>query len=421
MTAAPLERPESRKLSPYLTALGAWALAFGCSVGWGSFVMPGTTFLPVAGPLGTAAGIGAGALVMLVLALNYSFLMKCFSGSGGVYTYTRVCFGNDHGFVSAWFLILTYIAVLWANATVLPLIARTLLGSTFQFGFEYEIAGFHVYTGEVLLAVGSLAAAAFLCLRRKLAERVQIWAAVLLFGGIVACFAAAAGSGKAAPFEPAFAPSHSAAGGIFTIFALAPWAFVGFESISHSTEEAAYPAKHNFRILAGAVAAAAAAYILLTLLAVTALPEGCESWTDYIGRREEYSGVAGQPAFYAAHAALGDAGSLILGVAALCGIFTGLIGNYIALSRLMLSLSKDGMLTGRMGKLNRNNVPQNAVLCILAVSVVLPFLGRTAISWIVDVTTVGQPSPMRLRRLPPGKPPGRRAAGCIPRPAPPEW
>ena len=40
-------------LLKYLSPVGAWALAFGCSVGWGSFVMPGTTFLPLAGPIGT--------------------------------------------------------------------------------------------------------------------------------------------------------------------------------------------------------------------------------------------------------------------------------------------------------------------------------------------------------------------------------
>ena len=134
----------NKKATPYLTASGAWALAFGCAVGWGAFVMPGTTFLPVAGPVGTAIGIGVGAAVMLVLAANYHYLMNRFSGGGGVYTYTKRTFGSDHGFISAWFLILTYIAILWANATALPLIARTLLGSTFQFGFNYEIAGFHV-------------------------------------------------------------------------------------------------------------------------------------------------------------------------------------------------------------------------------------------------------------------------------------
>ena len=112
--------------TPYLSALGAWALAFGCSVGWGAFVMPGNTFLPIAGPIGTAIGIVAGALVMLILGVNYHYLMNRFPDGGGTYTYTKLSFGHDQGFLCAWFLILTYIAIIWANATALPLIARTL-------------------------------------------------------------------------------------------------------------------------------------------------------------------------------------------------------------------------------------------------------------------------------------------------------
>ena len=379
-----------RKGKAYLTPLGAWALAFGCSVGWGAFVMPGTTFLPVAGPIGTALGIGLGALVMLLLGANYHYLMNRYPGCGGAYTYTKRCFGYDHGFVSAWFLIITYVAIIWANATALPLIVRTLLGPVFQFGFHYVIAGYHVYMGEILLSVGALLIAALLCLYRKLAERTQIVMAVLLFGGVVACFAAAASKGSTSgAFTPAYSPAHSAFGGVFTIFALAPWAFVGFESISHSTEEVRFPLKRSFGILSIAVITAGLAYILLSLLAVTALPEGCSSWVDYLSKLGEFTGVSSQPTFFAAHSALGGLGSTVLGVAALCAIFTGLIGNYIALSRLLKSIADDGMLGGWVGRLDKNNVPRNAILSILVVSMVLPFFGRTAISWIVDVTTVG--------------------------------
>ena len=374
----------------YLTIAGAWALAFGCSVGWGSFVMPGTTFLPVAGPIGSALGLGLGSLVMLIIAFNYHFLMNLYPDGGGTYTYTKKSLGYDHGFLSAWFLILTYIAIIWANASALPLIARTLLGGTFQFGFDYEIAGYHVYMGEILLAVGALALAAFICLRRKAAEWTQIVMAVLLFGGVVACFAAAMGTTTIAePFKPAYSTDYTPLGGTFTIFALAPWAFIGFESITHSAAEAKFPLRRSFRIMAVALVTAGATYAFLTLLAATALPEGCADWTEYIARLGEYQGAASQPTFFAARTALGDTGSVILGVAALCGIFTGLIGNYIALSRLLRSLSEDGLLPGRIGKLNGHHVPRNAILCILAISAFLPFLGRTAISWIVDVTTVG--------------------------------
>ena len=56
---------DSNGLKKYLSPLNVWALSFGSIVGWGSFIMPGTTFLPIAGPLGTALGMAVGAAVML--------------------------------------------------------------------------------------------------------------------------------------------------------------------------------------------------------------------------------------------------------------------------------------------------------------------------------------------------------------------
>jgi signal transduction histidine kinase/DNA-binding response OmpR family regulator len=371
--------------------LGAWGLAFGCSVGQGAFVMPGGVFLPIAGPLGTALGIALGALVMLVLARNYHYLMNRFPDAGGTYTYTKKCFGYDHGFLNAWFLILTYIAILWANASALPIVARTLLGGTFQFGFHYQVAGFHIYLGEIILSIAALVLGAFICLRRSLAARTQAIMGILLVAGAAVCFiAAVTRSGCAPVFDPPFAGEGTALYGTFTILALAPWAYAGFESVSHSAAEAAFPLKKTFRILAVALVASAAAYILLALLAVTAQPQGVTGgWPEYVDRLGEFSGVEGQPTFFSAFAALGGAGKVILGIAALCGIFTGLIGNYIALSRLVTNLAEDEMLPRWLGELDENHVPRRAILCTLCISVVLPFFGRTWISWIVDVTTVG--------------------------------
>ena len=41
------------KLERKLNPMNVWALALGSIIGWGAFVMPGTTFLPKAGVLGT--------------------------------------------------------------------------------------------------------------------------------------------------------------------------------------------------------------------------------------------------------------------------------------------------------------------------------------------------------------------------------
>ena len=374
-----------------MTGLGAWALAFGCSVGQGAFVMPGSIFLPVAGPVGSAVGIALGMLAMLVLARNYHFLMNRHPDCGGTYTFIKRCFGFDYGFLGAWFLVLTYTAILWANASALPLIARTTLGSTFQFGFRYEIAGSPIWFGEILLSVLALGCAAFLCLRKTLAIRVQIGMGVVLLLGIAICFIGALTreGASATAFSPAFSEDSTPTKGIFTILAVTPWAFVGFESISHSAEEARFPMKRVFRILMAVLITSAAVYITLVLLAVTAVPEGVTGWPAYVAQLGQYTGIAAQPTFYAAQAALGTWGKALLGVASLCGIFTGLVGSYIALSRLVVSLAEDRLLPQWIGKLDRKRVPRRAILCIFGVSIILPFFGRTWISWIVDVTTVG--------------------------------
>ncbi|SFB67824.1 amino acid permease [Ruminococcus albus] len=382
-----MERSDNKK---YLGILGAWALSFGCSVGWGSFVMPGTTFLPIAGPVGTAIGLGLGGLVMLVLAVNFHYLMNRYPDCGGIYTYTKKAFGYDLGFLGAWFMIITYIAIIWANATALPLIARTVLGDTFRFGYLYSIAGYEIYIGEIILSGLALVTAAAVCFSRKFSASAQVLMAAVLFVGVVICFGAALSSGNCTGgYDPPYAPDKSPSGGVFTIFALAPWAFVGFESITHSAGEAKFSLKKSFGIMLTSLITAAAAYVFLVLLAVKALPDDCGSWTDYIGSLDKYSGNASLPTFFVAHKALGDKGTFILGAAALGAIFTGLVGNYIALSRLMCSLADDGLFPAWVGRKSNGHVPKNAVISILAISLVLPFFGRTAISWIVDVTTVG--------------------------------
>lgn len=175
--------------------------------------MPGTTFLPVAGPVGTALGLLAGAAIMALIGFNYSYLMKRYPGAGGAYSYAKKTLGSDHGFLCAWMLILTYIAIIWANSTALSLIVRYLFGNIFCFGFSYEIAGFTVYFGEVLLSTSVLAATGLICpFSRKITKRVQIVCAVLQFAGVAVCFAAVAvHNGGFEKLLPAFAPGRNPA------------------------------------------------------------------------------------------------------------------------------------------------------------------------------------------------------------------
>ena len=88
-----------KSLDRYLSPVDAWAMAFGCAVGWGALVMPGTTFLPVAGPAGTVIAMIIGMAIMLVIGACFSYLMTRSTRTGGVYTFAKEAFGRDHAFV----------------------------------------------------------------------------------------------------------------------------------------------------------------------------------------------------------------------------------------------------------------------------------------------------------------------------------
>ena len=380
-------------LNRYLSPLGAWALAFGCAVGWGAFVMPGNLFLPEAGPLGTVLAMLIGAAIMILIGVNYHYMMQRYPDAGGAFTYTKKELGYDHGFLSAWFLMLTYVSIIWANATALALLGRRLLRGALQFGFHYTVAGYDVYFGEVLLSMAALALMGLVCLGGgKLTERVQIIMAVILFAGVCIGFGAAMSryGGNLGHFEPAFSPKNSPLAGTLEIIALAPWAFVGFESVSHSAAEFRFPVKKTLSVLVAAVITAALAYIMTTILAASVLPERAyTTWYAYVINLKSMFGMKSLPTFFAVQSLLGESGLLLIGVTVLGAIFTGILGNCVAASRLLYSMAEDRMLPRWFGRLNGNGVPRNAVLFIMALSCLIPFLGRTAVAWIVDVTTIG--------------------------------
>ena len=59
-----------KPLDRYLSQIDVWAMAFGCMVGWGVFAMPGNTFLPVGGPMGTTISMLISLVIMLVIGFN---------------------------------------------------------------------------------------------------------------------------------------------------------------------------------------------------------------------------------------------------------------------------------------------------------------------------------------------------------------
>ena len=387
-----MENKEVR-LERRLSSINVWALAFGCIIGWGAFVMPGNTFLPKAGPLGTAIAMGIAALVMIIIAFNYDYMINQYPVAGGEFTYAQEAFGKKHAFMCSWFLGLSYLAIVPLNATALALIGRNLLNSIFQVGFHYNVAGYDIYLGEILLAVFALILFAWLSIRGvKFAGVFQTGLALALVGGVIVVAIAALLSPNASinNLRPVFSPNKSELAGVLSVVAVAPWAFVGFDTIPQAAEEFNFSPRKTKFIMIISIVFGAGVYVVLNTIAASVIPSGYMSWAEYINDLSNLSGLVSLPVFNAAHELLGTFGLCFIGVAVLAAILSGIVGFYMATSRLLYSMAKERVLPSWFGTLHKTyKTPRNAILFIMIISLIAPFFGRTALGWIVDMSSVG--------------------------------
>ncbi|MBQ8700511.1 MAG: amino acid permease [Acidaminococcaceae bacterium] len=384
------EREEG--LAPYLSPLGAWSLSVGTAIGWGSFVFTTNLYLSEAGPLGSVLGLLVGMAIMLLISRNYHYLINYYPAAGGVYAYVKKIFGYDRAFLSFWYVGLAYLAMLWANATSVPLFARNFFGDIFCFGYLYTIFNYKIYLGEVLLTMAVILLTGLLCMKRERhAVRLMKILALTFTAGIVFCFITAMLNRDAAayPFQPAYIPDMDVFSQVTGIALIAPWAFIGFENLSHSAREFNFSHRHTFKVMVASVVTVTLLYIFVILLSISAFPPDFENWLDYIRfLKDNGGGVKALPVFYAASHYLGDTGVYVLAVSLFALVLTSLIGNTVALSRLFYHVAKDEVLPDRFAELNKRRNPERAVELIMILSIGIPLLGRTAVGWIVDVLTI---------------------------------
>lgn len=378
-----------KKLSP----TNVWALAFGCIIGWGAFVMPGNTFLPAAGPLGTAIGMITAAVIMSIIALNYNYMINKYPMAGGEFTYTNQAFGRTHAFICAWFLSLSYATLVPMNATALALICRNIMGNVFRFGYLYTVSGYDIFLGELILALGALIILGIFTIKGvKFAGNVQVLLTVALAASVTIIGVAALLSPEASfsNLTPGFQPGRSTFAGIIAVLAVSPYCFVGFDTIPQSAEEFKFPVKKTRAIMIIAIAFGCLVYITLNTATAMVIPDRYSSWTEYINDVPNLTGLESLPTFHAAYQLLGTAGLAFLGIAVVSAVLSGIIGFYMAASRLLYSMSLEGVLPKWFGVLDeKNKTPRNAILAHMCLALLAPFFGRNALTWLVDMTSLG--------------------------------
>lgn len=369
------------KLQRVMRPIDVWGLALGAIIGWGCFVLPGTAFLPKAGPGGTAVGMLIGALLIIVIAVSYGYLIRKFPISGGEFIYAKEAFGKRNAFVCGWAMILAYWSLIPLNATALAMISRYLFPGIVQQGLLYEIAGWEVYAGEVILASAAIILMALLNIRGiKQAAWIQTAIALTLVGCILVITFLVFCISDWSNLAPAFPEGRRWWKGVFSIVAMAPWAFIGFDCIPQSAEEYNFSHKKSTFIMISAVLVAAILYI--AVCAVTAV--GVEPWQQLLDSRNAW------PTGYVVRNTMGLAGIIVLGVAMFCAVVSGMNAFYISTSRLMYAMAKEGSLPKWFEHLSpKYGTPTNAIIFTMAMSLFAPWFGREILLWIVDMTSVG--------------------------------
>ena len=378
-------------LKSNFTPLGMWAFSIGTSIGWGSFIVTCNTYLLKSGILGTVFGMLIGMAIILIITRNLYYMINKSPSAGGIYTFTKKTAGNDLGFLAFWFVLLSYMAVLWANVTSLPLFARFFLGETFKFGFHYTVFGYEVWLGEALLSICAVLLVGLLCANSsRLTNSIMIAAALLFAVGFTVCAVwAMIKHDSSFSYAPLYTEGSTPFSQIVRIAAISPWAFIGFENISHFSEEYKFPVKKIRGVLICSVIITTVLYLFVSFLSISAYPPEYGSWIEYISDMGNLDGIKAVPAFYAANYYLGSRGVTLLMFSLFGVIITSFIGNMLALSRLFYAAGREGDAPKWLSVLNKRRIPSNAIIFIAFVSVLIPFLGRTAIGWIVDVTTLG--------------------------------
>ncbi len=361
-------------------------------------MMPGTVFLKRAGPLGTLIAMQLGAFVMLIISYSYGHMIKIFPVAGGEFVFAKLTFGKKHGFLCAWFLGMSYLCLVPVNANAIAVLCRVLFGGVFQVKFLYNIAGDHIFLGEIIIALTAIILFAFInVLNVKISGVIQTVLVILLLSGVIILIFAALISPltEASNLSPMFYPvetGNEVYRDIFQVFAvsaIAPWAFVGFDTIPQLSEESNFSLSKVKVLMDTCILCGCFVYIALTFIAASYLPDTFENWAEYIDDLPNIHGLMSTPLIFAAYKIMGKIGLFVVGISALCAMLTGILGFYTATSRLLYSLSREKMIPEWFGKLNKYNAPMNANLFCMVVSIIIPFAGRNLLGWAVDMSSIG--------------------------------
>jgi basic amino acid/polyamine antiporter, APA family len=351
------------------------ALGIGAVIGTGIFVIIGEA-IGTAGPSIVISFVLAG-VTCLFSAFSYAELASSIPVSGSAYTYSYATLGELTAWIIGWDLILEYGVAVAAVAVGWGGYLKSLLDSLFGISIPTSIAGppgdggtFNAPAVFLVLAVAALLIYGVRESARANTVMVTLKIAILIFFVVVGV-----GSINGDNFSP-WAPSGF--NGTVDAAALIFFAYIGFDAISTSGEEAKDPSKDLPFAIIGALLICTLIYIVVAVVAVGLAPQKVLAGSD-----------APLAAALQSGAGVGSWAADLLSLGALIAITSVTLTVLYGQTRIMFAMSRDGLVPKWVGKLSPRRTPAliTAVFGVL-VAILAAFVPLSEIAKLVNIGTL---------------------------------
>lgn len=346
-------------------------MGVGTVIGAGIFVITGVAAATYAGPALIFSFIIAG-LCCGFAALGYAELSSSIPAAGSSYTYAYVGLGEIFGWFIGWCITLEYVVAMSAISVGWSAYATNIirvLGINLPDALALDPSAGGIVN---LPAIVIIAICGILQLKgAKTSAKVNNVLVIIKLSIIVLFIVLVATHIDPANYHP-FMPFGLK--GVFSGAAIVFFSYLGFDAIANSAEETIEPEKNMPKGIIGALLIATVLYIIVTLCLTGVV------------RYSSYAGVAA-PVAYALNAIGIQWGSALVSVGAITGLTTGVLVILGSQSRLMYSMSRDGLLPKTFSKLSGPGIPRTGIICTWIVGTVIA--GFLPIDKIAELCNIG--------------------------------
>lgn len=330
-----------------------FAILLGAIIGWGSFMLPGTKFLPRSGVINTSIGLFLGTMSIIVIERSYLHMLKQDINEGGEFSYILLFMGKKHAFVVGWFLFLDYLSLVPLNATAFPLVIDKLFPGVLNWGYLYTIAGDPVYVGKSLVSVVIVLLFMALNLKgMKQSGKTQFWIVAALIVCVIAVFTGMLTQADLGAFQHNYGDTWTFdLGQIAEVVAITPFLFIGFDAVPQLVKDMEI-SRHKAAMMAVlSLLIGMSCYILLNFATGLAYgPQEAQALDWALG-----SGVLHY---------LGLAGFLLLVIALGAAVSGGINGFMICSTKLSTSMVRENVLPRGSGSGKDVAGQKNAIIFV---------------------------------------------------------